>query len=260
MTTAAAGNMAGHPDKDKDKEKEKPGMRRALGRGLASLLPGPRAVPPAAPPAAVPAPSASTHASSGPAAVPGSSGQQIPPSSVTLGRRNDNVSSSGVAVREEADAQTQSTTTQGSPAPSADPQPAVDEGPIDIYAVATPYPDPREHVAAGAPEHGALSRQKETIDLNAAAEVRIPGNIVTNLPITDIDRNPFQTRHVQDNDALEELANSIKAQGVVQPILVRPSDEEDGRYVLILGERRLHASKKAGKTHVPALVRRLSPQ
>src|SRR5579885_1428786 len=129
MTTAAAGNMAGHPDKDKDKEKEKPGMRRALGRGLASLLPGPRAVPPAAPPVA--APSASTHASSGPAAVPGSSGQQIPPSSPTLGRRNDNVSSSGVAVREEADAPTQSTTTQGSPAPSADPQKAVEEGPID---------------------------------------------------------------------------------------------------------------------------------
>ena len=97
------------------------------------------------------------------------------------------------------------------------------------------------------------------IELNAAAERRIPGNLVANLVIADIDRNPFQTRHVQDDDALEELANSIKAQGVVQPIVVRPSEEE-GRYVLILGERRLHASKKAGNTHIPALVRRVSQQ
>src|ERR1035438_7142520 len=61
-----------------------------------------------------------------------------------------------------------------------------------------------------------------------------------------------------DSD-LEELADSIKANGVVQPILVRPS-EEDGRYILILGERRLHASKKAGKTQIPAPVRRVSLQ
>jgi ParB family chromosome partitioning protein len=41
---------------------------------------------------------------------------------------------------------------------------------------------------------------------------------------------------------------------------VRPSDEEDGRYILVLGERRLHASKKAGKTHIPTLVRKVSLQ
>jgi ParB family chromosome partitioning protein len=94
----------------------------------------------------------------------------------------------------------------------------------------------------------------------AQAESRIPGNLVINLAITDIDKNPFQTRYVDDNDALEELADSIKANGVVQPIVVRPSDEEDGRYILVLGERRLHASKKAGKTHIPALVRKVSLQ
>jgi ParB family chromosome partitioning protein len=94
----------------------------------------------------------------------------------------------------------------------------------------------------------------------AAADTRVPGNLVINLPITDIDKNPFQTRYVDDNDALDELAESIKVNGVVQPILVRPSEDEDGRYVLILGERRLHASKKAGKTHIPALVRRVSRQ
>jgi ParB family chromosome partitioning protein len=94
----------------------------------------------------------------------------------------------------------------------------------------------------------------------AQAESRIPGNLVINLAIVDIDKNPFQTRYVDDNDALEELADSIKANGVVQPIVVRPSDEEDGRYILVLGERRLHASKKAGKTHIPALVRKVSLQ
>ena len=56
----------------------------------------------------------------------------------------------------------------------------------------------------------------------------------SNLTIADIDKNPFQTRYVDDDDALEELADSIKANGVVQPIMVRPSEEE-GRYILILG-------------------------
>ena len=99
-----------------------------------------------------------------------------------------------------------------------------------------------------------------TLTINAMAESRIPGNLVVNLAIADIDKNPFQTRYVQDDDALEELAESIKANGVVQPVMVRPSEDEEGRYVLILGERRLHASKKAGKTHIPALVRRVSRQ
>ena len=88
----------------------------------------------------------------------------------------------------------------------------------------------------------------------------MPGNLVINVAISDIDKNPFQTRYVQDDDALEELAESIKASGVVQPIVVRPSDEDDSRYILVMGERRLHASKKAGKTHIPALVRKISLQ
>jgi ParB family chromosome partitioning protein len=99
----------------------------------------------------------------------------------------------------------------------------------------------------------------ETITIHAQAESRMPANLVVNVAIADIDRNPFQTRHVEDDEALEELADSIKANGVVQPIMVRPGDE-DGRYILILGERRLHASTKAGKTHIPALVRRVSLQ
>ena len=71
-----------------------------------------------------------------------------------------------------------------------------------------------------------------------------------------IDRNPYQTRSHFDEKALEELAASVAATGVVQPILVRPMD--GGRYQLIAGERRLLASRKAEKTVIPAIVRQVS--
>ncbi|MFZ1140578.1 MAG: ParB/RepB/Spo0J family partition protein, partial [Candidatus Sulfotelmatobacter sp.] len=108
-------------------------------------------------------------------------------------------------------------------------------------------------------DSGAPTAADETITIYAQAESRMPGNLVVNLAIADIDKNPFQTRYVEDDEKLEELSDSIKANGVVQPIMVRPGEEE-GRYILVLGERRLHASKKAGKTHIPALVRRVSLQ
>jgi ParB family chromosome partitioning protein len=98
-----------------------------------------------------------------------------------------------------------------------------------------------------------------SVTIFAQAESRMPANLVVNLAIADIDKNPFQTRFVDDDEKLEELSDSIKANGVVQPIMVRPGDQE-GRYILVLGERRLLASKKAGKTTIPALVRRVSLQ
>lgn len=231
MTTAAAGNVAGHSG---DKDKEKVEKRRALGRGLASLLPGPRVVP--SPAAAAPQhPAAST--ASLPRAVDGGVGtreatpaplSEIPPSRFAT-RHHDNAG--GVAT-----ASTQDISADGASNSSANAHALAS----DINAVA--------------------HEGKVPIELNAAAESRIPSNLVANLAISDIDRNPFQTRYVGDDEALEELANSIKAQGVVQPIVVRPSEEDQGRYVLVIGERRLHASKKAGKTHIPALVRRISSQ
>ena len=71
-----------------------------------------------------------------------------------------------------------------------------------------------------------------------------------------IDRNPFQTRTTFDETKLKELAASISASGVVQPILVRPG--ENGRYTLVTGERRLIASRRAGKPTIPAVVREVS--
>ncbi len=68
-----------------------------------------------------------------------------------------------------------------------------------------------------------------------------------------IERNPFQTRTHFDEERLGELAQSIAASGVIQPIIVRAMD--GGRYQLITGERRLLASKKVGKPTIPAYVR-----
>jgi ParB family transcriptional regulator, chromosome partitioning protein len=78
------------------------------------------------------------------------------------------------------------------------------------------------------------------------------------LSVDLIDRNPFQTRSQFNEAALDELATSIAATGVVQPILVRPIAE--GRYQLIAGERRLMASRKAGKATIPAVVRPASDE
>jgi ParB family chromosome partitioning protein len=73
-----------------------------------------------------------------------------------------------------------------------------------------------------------------------------------------IDRNPFQTRTRFDEQQLDELARSIAATGVVQPVLVRSA--ANGRYQLIAGERRWLASKKAGKATVPAILKTVSDE
>jgi len=78
------------------------------------------------------------------------------------------------------------------------------------------------------------------------------------LEIDLIDRNPYQTRQEFDEESLRELASSIQVQGVLQPISVRPG--KDGQFTLILGERRLRASRMAGKTTIPAFVKRVSEQ
>ncbi len=81
---------------------------------------------------------------------------------------------------------------------------------------------------------------------------------VVQIALELIEENPYQTRYHFGDQALEELANSIRATGVVQPVVVRPA--ADGRFLLILGERRCRASKLAGKTTIPAMVRRVSDQ
>ena len=66
--------------------------------------------------------------------------------------------------------------------------------------------------------------------------------------------SPFQTRSSYDEEQLEELSRSIAEKGVLQPILVRPSAEEESAYELVAGERRLRAARRAGLQKIPAIV------
>jgi len=81
---------------------------------------------------------------------------------------------------------------------------------------------------------------------------------VTRLPIDLIGHGRYQPRQEFDPDSLRELADSIAAQGVIQPIVVRPVDA--GRYEIVAGERRWRASQQAGLTEIPVVVREVDEQ
>ncbi len=80
------------------------------------------------------------------------------------------------------------------------------------------------------------------------------GTGLQEISVSSIDPNPNQPRNHFDEDALAELSASIKAIGLLQPVLVRPSSTPD-RFELIAGERRWRASKRAGLSTIPAIVR-----
>jgi len=187
--------------------------RRALGRGLESLLPGPRVV------TASPTLPQSTRKDG--AAAPASS--QFPVlSSQELGSTpSSSLASSSLSAADLSSADL-SSAEAGRPGAAVAPPNVVDE----LHAVAS-----------------GQTADGETIFL---------------LALDEIDRNPYQTRSEFDQKLLAELADSIKVQGVLQPVVVRPGKE--GRFVLILGERRFRASRIAEKTTIPAIVRRVSEQ
>jgi ParB family chromosome partitioning protein len=83
-------------------------------------------------------------------------------------------------------------------------------------------------------------------------------NTIGLIKISDVETNPYQPRTEFDQMALNELAESIKVQGLIQPITVR--QQTDGKYQLISGERRLRACKLAGLTEIPAYVRTANDQ
>ncbi|MGH9641983.1 MAG: ParB/RepB/Spo0J family partition protein, partial [Terriglobales bacterium] len=172
--------------------------RRALGRGLESLLPGPRVVAPPPPVAASPAAAA--------------------PSIVTEAASSGAAPADGRAISAAAPA----STVIAHSAPTAPPVPT---------------------------QVGEIRASGETAD----------GELIYQVPINLIDHNPYQTRTRFKEEALQELADSIRAQGLIQPIVVRPGKEE-GRFILILGERRLRASQMAGKETILAIVKRVSAQ
>jgi ParB family chromosome partitioning protein len=200
MTTATASKSDSKSDRKTGSEKIPEKLaekRRALGRGLESLLPGPRALSPTSP---VPQGFRTGNGSE----LPSSSSFNLPP---------------------------------GNSPPSATTA-------SDIAGSLQPAP------------------------LGMPAD----GDQVFRLRIDQIEDNPHQTRKEFSAEALEELADSIRVQGVLQPIVVRPSHDRpvsdrpgtgpgsEGRFVLILGERRLRASKLAGNTTIPVIVKRVSEQ
>jgi ParB family transcriptional regulator, chromosome partitioning protein len=77
---------------------------------------------------------------------------------------------------------------------------------------------------------------------------------LSQIPLSLIDPNPFQPRTQLPADSLEELANSIRSSGLIQPILIRPVGD---RYQLVAGERRWRAAGKAGLETVPAVIREI---
>lgn len=83
--------------------------------------------------------------------------------------------------------------------------------------------------------------------------VKEMANVVSNIPVGQIEANPFQPRTDFEAEALEELSASIRTYGLIQPLTVRRMG--DGKYQLISGERRLRAAKIAGLKEVPAYIR-----
>lgn len=91
------------------------------------------------------------------------------------------------------------------------------------------------------------------VDINAAMGKANLTTAISNIPVDAIEANPFQPRKEFDQEALEELAQSIRQQGVITPVTVRQMP--DGKYQLIAGERRLRASQLAGLKEIPAYIR-----
>ncbi len=120
--------------------------------------------------------------------------------------------------------------------------------------------EPAKRRALGKGLESLLPSRPTTPPPQAAAPVaaETPSGKPREIAVESIERNPFQTRTRFDEEQLEELAASIAATGVVQPILVRPLPGD--RFQLIAGERRWLASQKAGKATIPAMVRTVSDE
>jgi ParB family chromosome partitioning protein len=200
--------------------------RRALGRGLDSLLPGPRVVTtlPAAPSstAAASTPPVTTEGKIAELRAEGEEENPLKPNAGLGGAASVDLISGGMQLGAGADT-------------------AVHLHVRDDVAV------PRTEVE----EDARRAAMGESVSVTPEGEV-------FRLDIELIDDNPHQTRMFYKTEALEEMAQSIRVHGVLQPVVVRPAG--DGRYKLILGERRLRASQMAGMETVPAIVKRVNEQ
>ena len=79
-------------------------------------------------------------------------------------------------------------------------------------------------------------------------------SLINSIPISDLIRNKYQPRTIFDDEKISELSSSIKQNGVIQPIAVRPNKYEPGKFEIIAGERRWLAAQRAGLNKVPVVV------
>jgi ParB family chromosome partitioning protein len=94
--------------------------------------------------------------------------------------------------------------------------------------------------------------------LLAGGDAGIEGDTLRQLAVTMLQPGKYQPRTHMDQESLQQLADSIKAQGVIQPVLVRPVAES--RYEIIAGERRWRAAQLAGLSEIPALIREIADE
>ena len=80
------------------------------------------------------------------------------------------------------------------------------------------------------------------------------------MPIADLERNKYQPRTIFDDEKINELSASIKENGVIQPIAVRPNKYEPGKFEIVAGERRWMAAQRAGINEVPVVVLDINDQ
>lgn len=126
----------------------------------------------------------------------------------------------------------------------------------DINAHRTDNPDSATDLENQEPERPAWQRP-ERPEPGRAGDLRteraIDGPRYADLAVSDIQPNPRNPRGVFDEESLAELAHSMREFGLLQPVVVRPAD---GRYELVMGERRWRAAQLAGLTSIPAIIRR----
>lgn len=102
-----------------------------------------------------------------------------------------------------------------------------------------------------------LTKPMVSVSRPGSASEPVSNDGLKNLPVEHLQRGQYQPRVDMRQDSLQELAESIKAQGVVQPIVARPIGKKDGteRYEIIAGERRWRAAQMAGLADIPAVIR-----
>lgn len=96
--------------------------------------------------------------------------------------------------------------------------------------------------------------------LNQLGQQEAQSTLPNVLSVSKLQAGKYQPRTRMDEGALAELAESIRTQGIMQPILVRPVDASKGKYEIIAGERRFRAAQLAGLTEVPVLVREVADE